>query len=81
MTNPPSIIREVGVALFGERWRSALASELDINERTLSRWAAAGAPVPLGVLNDLLRLVTEREQSLHDLAALLRQAITDTDQR
>jgi hypothetical protein len=41
---PPDILALVGRALFGDRWQHSMARALDVNERTVRRWAQDGAP-------------------------------------
>jgi DNA-binding transcriptional regulator YiaG len=64
---------EAGEALFGPRWQSELARELDVADRTVRRWVAGDAEMPRGVYTDLLRLTQERAAALDALADRLRE--------
>lgn len=66
------LLAETGEALYGPRWQSDLARDLDISIRTMQRWAADSASMPVGVYVDLLRLTQERAALLDDLAERLK---------
>jgi hypothetical protein len=53
-----------GAALCGPLWMQALARLLDVNERTVRRWAADRMPVPRGVWERLHRLMQLRSAAL-----------------
>ncbi len=63
------LLRRVGEALFGLRWQSALAIELDVSDRTMRRWVS-GDPIPHGVWGELRDLVVVRG---HVLAAIYEE--------
>lgn len=53
-------LQKIGEALYGPRWQSELARDLDVNDRTVRRWAS-GESVPPETLEARLRaLVSER---------------------
>lgn len=59
MTEPdmtPAILKSIGQRLFGPRWQRALAHTLDVNERTVQRWAAGSVDVPAGAADAIRRL-------------------------
>ncbi len=58
-----ALLRRVGEALYGQRWQSALAIDLDVSDRTMRRWVA-GDPIPAGVWGELRDLVDARGQVL-----------------
>lgn len=47
------LLHHVGNACFGPQWIAQMVAALRVNERTVKRWAAGDAPVPLGVLREL----------------------------
>jgi DNA-binding transcriptional regulator YdaS (Cro superfamily) len=59
-------------ALYGAHWQNALARALDINERTVRRWASGEAPVPAGVWLDISEIIGERIIELHGLRKTMR---------
>lgn len=68
------LLHECGEALYGPRWQSELARDLDVSIRTMQRWAAGTTDVPVGLYVDLLRLTQERAAVLDELAPRLRKA-------
>ena len=68
------LLVEAGEALYGPRWQSELARDLDVSDRTMRRWAAGTVDVPQGLYLDLLRLTQERAEKLDELASRLREA-------
>lgn len=68
------LLVECGEALYGPRWQSELARDLDVSDRTVRRWAAGTHDVPAGLYLDLLRLTEERAAALDALAPRLRKA-------
>jgi len=47
------------VAIYGGEWQSALARDLDKNDRTIRRWVQ-GKSVPDGIEDELRRIVAAR---------------------
>lgn len=68
------LLVEAGEALYGPRWQSDLARDLDVSIRTMQRWAAGTTDVPSGLYIDLLRLTQERAAVLDALAPRLHKA-------
>ena len=68
------LLVECGEALYGSRWQSELARDLQVSDRTMRRWVAGTTDVPAGLYLDLLRLTQERAAALDALAPRLRKA-------
>ena len=68
------LIVEVGEALFGSHYRLELAAALNVNERTVRRWADGTIDMPPGAALDCLRLTQERAAALDALAERLKIA-------
>lgn len=68
------LLAEAGEALYGPRWQSELARDLDVSIRTMQRWAAGAIDPPAGIWLDLLRLTQERAAVLDALGPRLRKA-------
>ena len=68
----PALLSQAGEALYGPRWQSELARDLDIDDRTMRRWVAGDSPVPSGVTVDLLRLLTQRAADIDDLIPAIK---------
>ena len=56
----PQLLREIGEALFGPQWQSAMARLLDVAVRTVQRWAAGATEIPDGILPPLLAALRDR---------------------
>ena len=69
----PALLSQAGEALYGPRWQSELARDLDIDDRTMRRWVAGDSPVPSGVTVDLLRLLTQRAADIDDLIPAIKR--------
>lgn len=63
----PDALRAAGEALYGERWQSPLARDLDVNDRTMRRWAVSGAPD--GIAAEIDALLAERQAEIGKLRA------------
>lgn len=68
------LLHETGEALYGPRWQTDLAADLNVAVRTMQRWAASAEDPPPGVYMDLLRIAMERAQALDALVERLRAA-------
>ncbi len=52
-------LREIGERLHGARWQSAIARDLNVNDRRISKWLS-GDPVPSGIWAELAALEAGR---------------------
>ena len=68
------LLLDCGEALYGAQWQTAIARDLGVSDRTVRRWVAGSADLPVGVYVDLLRLTQERAARLDALAPRLREA-------
>jgi hypothetical protein len=73
-TMTPELLSECGAALYGGRWQSELARDLNVNDRTVRRWLAGRNPMPPGVALELLRLLRERAADIDNLIHRMRAA-------
>ncbi|WP_342711433.1 hypothetical protein AAFG13_06070 [Bradyrhizobium sp. B124] len=65
------LLIKIAILLFGNNWQSGLAAETGIADRTLRRWIAGTAPVPLGVWNDVLQLLSTRSSEIEHMRTRL----------
>ena len=65
-------LARTGRALYGERWQSALASDLGVSDRTIRHYIAGDRSPPPGIYVDLIRLCRERARNLDNLVEHLR---------
>ena len=63
--NDTQLLSEVGTALYGAHWHSALASEIAVSDRSVRRWANGTDPIPWGVWHDIYRRLEARALSLN----------------
>lgn len=61
------LIRIAGERLYGARWQAPLADALEVNHRTVRRWASGDDLPRAGVWPDLHRLLTERHAAIGEL--------------
>jgi hypothetical protein len=53
-------LADIGRALYGERWQTALAADLRVADRTLRRWLTGEAPIPDNIGREARELLTKR---------------------
>lgn len=63
-----ALLHRIGEALYGSRWQSELARDLDVSDRTMRRWVADNPPA--GVYFDAREILKRR---MKEIAALLAQ--------
>lgn len=68
------LLKRCGEALYGPRWQSEIARDLQVSDRTVRRWVDGSSDVPDGVYLDLHRLCTERAAELDVLLEKLPMA-------
>jgi hypothetical protein len=62
-------LEQIGHALHGQQWQSALARDLDVADRTVRRWLAGESSVPRGAMDELRQLCLKRSSELAALAS------------
>ena len=68
----PTLLREVGEAIYGPRWQSELSRALAVSDRTMRRWLAGVNDVPDAVRAELRVLAQGRRKALDRVIARLR---------
>lgn len=66
-------LESVAIALFGQQWQTPLSRALDVNIRTVQRWAAGENPPPVSIWADLADLCAARRDELGRLAGECRK--------
>jgi hypothetical protein len=61
------LIRQAGIALYGERWLTPLSAALGINPRTVRRWEAEQQEVPAAIRERMQALARARIGELEQL--------------
>lgn len=64
-------LKKIGVSLFGESWKKALAKALKVDERRITHWLQCTRPVPKGVWNDLKLIADQRKSEVENAIDLL----------
>jgi hypothetical protein len=62
-------LHQIGLTLYGPGWVEAVADKLEINLRTVQRWASGQYHIPKGIWNKLAALCLTRIAELQQLAA------------
>ncbi|MGV0909277.1 hypothetical protein [Martelella sp. FOR1707] len=70
------LLKDAGEALYGPRWQTDLAKDLDVSDRTIRRWVSGVDDLPSGVAVDLWRICLERSALLDDVIDRLKIAST-----
>ena len=72
MPDSSSLLAAAGSLLYGPQWVSALARALDVNLRTMQRWAAGEYEPPGSLWAEIDGLLMERQTSIAALRKRLR---------
>lgn len=76
----PDLLRRAGRSLYGRNYAvPAMARDLRVSDRSIRRWLNSTAPMPEGVLDDLMRLITERHRELLEVLIALKTTRTAMD--
>lgn len=67
------LLKQVGEALYGPRWQSELARELNVADRTVRRWVFGAHPIPGDAWPKLARFCDLRRIRLARVAADIRR--------
>lgn len=67
------LLHAVGMALYGEAWKSPLARDLDTHVRNVRRWAHGQFTPPDELRVILIRLIRRRIARLTDLLGRLER--------
>lgn len=71
-----SLVERTGIALYGERWKTALACDLGVTYRTLQNWLDRSFAVKADeVLPKLHERLAANHKDLEDVIADVRAAI------
>lgn len=60
-------LRIIGEALYGERWQSDIARDLDVDSRRVRQWLAGERPIPAGIWVELAAKMRQRKQTIAGL--------------
>jgi Bacterial RNA polymerase, alpha chain C terminal domain len=60
----PDELAAAGRALYGERWQTSLAADLNVADRTMRRWLVSQTPIPDGVKRELREVLVKRVKQI-----------------
>lgn len=67
MTDHRKLLQAAGEALYGARWQSELARDLNIADRTMRRWIADPHELPSPVWGEIEKLLIDRSVTIDRL--------------
>jgi len=67
-----TLLAAIGEALYGQSWKTELAGDLKIDDRSLRRWIQTGE-VPEGVWRDLIVVLADRRGVIDSLLIEVRE--------
>jgi hypothetical protein len=73
--NDTILLSEIGCALYGEHWESALSRQMRVSDRSMRRWANGTDRIPWGVWFDVYREVEARASNLNDWKKALYERV------
>ena len=66
------LITQIGLALYGEHWRTDMAKARDVRRHSVDEWSRGqGAPIPAGVWAELMGDVAARRAELEEISKML----------
>lgn len=68
------LLHTVGEALYGPRWQTDLANDLQMSDRHMRRLAAGQATLTAGMIKDLVMVCRERQRSITRVERMLLYA-------
>jgi hypothetical protein len=72
----PDELAAAGRALYGERWQTSLAMDLNISDRTMRRWLVSQMPIPDGFQRELRQVLIKR---FKEIGALIGYLVSPSD--
>ena len=59
-----NILERAGQASFGKQWQTAMSKVLNVNARTVRRWASGETPLPAPLKQKLLNHLEARKRDI-----------------
>lgn len=80
MTDMKRALCKAGIALYGERWQTDLARDLDLADgRRVRQWLTGERPLPKDLSTKLGNLLNNRIQDISDALEQLEMAVNQID--
>lgn len=64
-------LKQIGEAMYGAHWKTALSEQLGVADRTLRRWATGESEIPDKAIRGLLSFMNDRALAIQKRAASL----------
>jgi hypothetical protein len=58
------LLIEIGKALYGERWQTSLANDLQVADRTMRRWVSGASPIPPALWSEIDEILAKHADSI-----------------
>ena len=71
----PDLLAQVGRALYGARWHTALARDLEMSVRSVHYMMTGERGIHAGIVRDLVTIVEARGVEIGEVAPELRRAL------
>lgn len=68
----PNLLAACGAALYGPRWQTEIARDLDVSDRTVRRWVSGDSPIKDDKVNDVASLMEAKATVLNLMAQQIR---------
>lgn len=65
----------IGVLLYGDVWKSAIAIALGVDARRVTHWLQCTRPIPNNVWDQLLQVCTQRQQEISESIKIVKSKI------
>lgn len=75
------LLTRCAVALYGDRWQSALADALGVGDRRVREWVAGDRRPPQGIWSDIAMLLDDRRKQIDTLLRELFRSGSGTPRR
>ena len=59
-----NILEKAGLASFGKQWQTAMSKVLNVNARTVRRWASGETPLPASLKQILITHLQVRKRGM-----------------
>ena len=57
-------LQKAGRLLYGDQWRAALARALDVDERTVRRWANGDSAIKQSIVDEIMQLLKDNHAAI-----------------
>ena len=69
-------LQQAGRLLYGDQWQSNLARALDVDDRTVRRWASGESAIKQSIANEIIELLKNNQSEINQF---INQFINQTE--